>query len=323
MSENVKDIKVPLKLRLKSWWEGYDLDDVRERLKALHEYGASAVVDSGENSADPVEKIATLPWGKIKMEMAQLIWGDGYCGPGGRKHIAEMCKLLAMNSKMSAIVIGAGFGGPSRVLAEEFGVWITGYELSSELAEKAMQISTDAGLAAKAAIHHLDPEQDTPFDRQYDRAFSKEALYCFPDKNKILKDTFDTLKDGALFLMTDYTLSGLSVLENPDVQKWLRQEPVRPYPVTTTMMKTALEDAGFTIRVNEDVSTEYIRLIEDSWSRATAIAEQLSAKGTQGIEAIKSLMEEAEHWALRARILKEGHIHVWRFLAHKPNAKIR
>lgn len=326
MTENANDIKVPFKLRLKTWWEGYDLDDVKNRLKTLQ--GDEPSGSNGGESSDSTksvaeEKITSMAWDKIRMEMIQLIWGDGYCGPGGKEHIESMCKLLTMNSEMSAIVIGAGLGGPARVLAEGFGVWITGYELSKDLAKQGMQMSTDAGLASKAVIKHIDPEQKEPFERQFDRAFSKEALYCFPNKDKILKDVYDTLKDSALFLMTDYTLSDISVLKNPDVQKWLKQEATPAYPVTSSNMKDALEKAGFAIRVNEDISDEYVELIEHSWAKAANVAQHLAAKGEEGTKAIKSMMEEAEHWALRAKLLKEGHIHVWRFLANKPNKEIR
>lgn len=323
MAEKAKDIKVPFKLRLKTWWEGYDLDDVKERLKALNRDDTSEKGNGDANGPAPKSKIASLPWDKLRIEMTQLIWGDGHCGPGGKEHIAKMCQILTMNSEMSALVIGAGLGGPSRVLAEEYGVWITGYELSRDLAEQGMQMSKDAGFASKAIIRYLDPKQDEPFDRHYDRAFSKESLYCFPDKAKILQDIFDTLKDGALFLITDYTLSDISVLKNPDVRKWLKQEATRPYPVTAGNMKTTLEEVGFTIRVNEDISSEYVELIEQSWSKAAIVAHHLSEKGEEGTKAIKSLMEEAEHWALRAKILKEGHIHVWRFLANKPSKLLR
>ncbi len=327
MAKEEKDIKVPLKTRLNAWWNGYDLDDVKELLLARQNGG-----DAPEKTpASPVEidkpdvedSISALKWDELRMEMSQLIWGDGYCGPGGKEHIEKMCKLLTMNSEMSAIVVGAGLGGPARVLAEEFGVWITGYELSENLAERGMKMSTDMGLASKAIIRHIDPEKAEPFDRRFDRAFSKEALYNFPDKPKILKDTFDTLKDGALFLITDYTLTDVSAIENPDVQKWLSQEATRPFPVTAAYMQKTLEDIGFVIRVNEDISKEYIDLIEGSWSKAATVAEHLAAKGEEGVKAIKTLMEEAEHWALRAKLLKDGHLHVWRFLANKPAEEIR
>lgn len=337
MSERVDDIQVPLKLRFKAWWEGYDLNDVKERIRMLREgEAAGSAAPSAKNSFTTRRQTAsdqipltqedqqnTLSWDKLRMEMSQLIWGDGYCGPGGRDHIETMSKLLTMNSEMSALVVGAGLGGPSRVLAEEFGVWITGYEISPELAERGMQMSIDAGLSAKAVIQHLDPEKKNPFDRRYDRAFSKEALYSFPDKQKILQDVFNTLKNDALFLITDYTLSDKSALENHDVQKWLKQEASPPYPVPTKQMQSELEKAGFALRVNEDISDHYIKLIESSWSKAQIISQQLATKGPEGTEAVKTLMVEAEHWALRAKLLKEGLIHVWRFLAYKPKKQIR
>ncbi len=320
-SDDIDDIKIPLKLKLKAWWMGYDLNDVKARLLAAQ--NEKKTEEPSKNKPATEIKVDSLAWSKLRMEMTQLIWGDGYCGPGGAEHIANMCKLLTLNSKMSAIIIGAGLGGPARVLTEEFGVWITGYELSKDLAEKGMQMSKDKGLESKAIINYLDPEQSAPFDRQYDRAFSKEALYSFPDKEKILTDTYGTLKDGALFLITDYTLADISVLDNPDVQKWLKQEASQPYPVTSENMTEILEKVGFTIRVNEDISHEYVELIEHSWAKAAVIVQELAKKGEDGIQAVASLMEEAEHWALRAKLLKEGHIHVWRFLANKPNQEIR
>lgn len=334
MADKNNKIKVPFKLRFKTWWEGYDLEEVKQRILA-HEEQQDAMSEEEKLEEQEIARskrrdpaglegeISTLPWDKLRMEMTQLIWGVGYCGPGGRKHIETMSRLLTLNSKMSALIVGAGLGGPTRVLAEEYGVWVTGFELSEELAEQAMQLSVDAGLASKAIIKPLDADSDTPFDRKYDRAFSKEALYFFPDKAKIIQDIYDTLKDGALFLITDYTLSDLASLENPDVRKWLKQEAIHPFPVTSEKMKSVLESVGFTIRVNEDVSEEYVEMIEKSWSKAAVVAKDLATKGAEGIEAINSLMEEAEFWALRARLLKADLIHVWRFLAHKPNKEIR
>ncbi|VAX04380.1 hypothetical protein MNBD_ALPHA03-1164 [hydrothermal vent metagenome] len=325
MGKDDKDIKISFKLRCLAWWNGYDIEDVKARLQAQ---GTGNFLDDDKVTEEPgpaakEETVTSLPWDKLRMEMTQLIWGNGYCGPGGKEQIEKMCKLLGLNSKMSAIVIGAGFGGPARVLAEEFGVWITGFELSKELAERGMKMSEDAGLASKAIISHLDPAQEKPFDRSYDRAFSKEALYLFQDKEKILQDTYDTLKEGGLFLITDYTLSDADALENPDVRKWLKQEATQPYLATTAIMQEAIEKTGFSLRVNEDISDEYVKLIEGSWSKATAITKELSKKGAEGTKAIESLMAEAEFWALRAKLLKEGHIRVWRFLGYKQNAELR
>ena len=316
MADKNNKIKVPFKLRFKTWWEGYDLEDVKQRILE-HEEQQDAMSEEEKlveqeitrsTRRDPAGlegEISTLPWDKLRMEMTQLIWGVGYCGPGGRKHIETMSRLLTLNSKMSALIVGAGLGGPTRVLAEEYGAWVTGFELSEELAEQAMQLSVDAGLASKAIIKPLDADSDTPFDRKYDRAFSKEALYFFPDKAKIIQNIYDTLKDGALFLITDYTLSDLASLENPDVRKWLKQEAIHPFPVTSEKMKSVLESVGFTIRVNEDVSEEYVEMIEKSWAKASIVAKDLATKGA--VEMLSyALKDELRPEGIRVTLLRSG-----------------
>jgi len=78
-----------------------------------------------------------------------------------------------------------------------------------------------------------------------------------------------------------------------------------------------LEKAGFGLRVNEDISKDYIELITNSWSNADKVAAQLAEKKEDSADLINVLMKEAEFWSLKAQLLKEGHIKVWRFVAHK------
>ncbi|WP_321397249.1 methyltransferase domain-containing protein [Emcibacter sp.] len=336
MADAQKSEKIPLKLRLKAWWEGYDVNEMKDRLK---KDGPEEDASGGEPSADdegtpqavPAPKaavsesadrlsgnLAVLPWDDTRMEVSQLVWGQGYCGPGGPEHIKAMSKLLAMTPEMSAAVIGAGLGGPCRVMAEEFGVWITGYEESPELAKKGMSISTMAGLGKKAEISSYDPTAEDPFNRRFDRAFAKEALYTVKDKTNLISKMYEKLKDDALFLITDYTLSGPEVLEDDNVQKWLKQEINRPYPVTAEMMAALLEKAGFMIRVNEDISDLYIELIAKSWANADKIAAVLASDNGENCPEIGVLMKEASFWSLRAKLLREKKVHVWRLLAYKP-----
>lgn len=317
-----KTVKVPLKWRFKAWWEGYDIDDVKARLGEKNTEEVEVAPTPPQNTKP--EKVAksdapeALVWDKKRLETAQLIWGEGYCGPGGPEYVTSMSKLLGMSSKMSVAVIGAGLGGPSRVLANEFGAWITGYEESEELAKKGMELSTKAGLEAKAAIQHYDPSSDNPFERSYDRAYSKEALYTVEDKSKLLQNVYKQLKDSGLFLINDYTLSSADALSNKDVQKWLRQEPTQPYPIPNRDMEKILTDCGYILRVNEDITDIYIEMIAKSWVGVDKVIESLSKQEEDQSEIIQRLIKEAEFWMLRSKIMKEGHVRAWRFLAYKP-----
>jgi len=184
-----------MKWRLKAWWEGYDLDDIKARLARGEDI--EEIANEPEEVTEPESDAPeAMVWDDKRLETAQLIWGEGYCGPGGPDYVTSMSKVLGMSAKMSVAVIGAGLGGPSRVLANEFGAWITGYEQSENLADKGMALSVKAGLESKAPIKHYDPSSDEPFERTFDRAYSKEALYTVEDKPKLLQNGFDQLKDG-------------------------------------------------------------------------------------------------------------------------------
>lgn len=320
MASKENTLKVPMKWRLKAWWEGYDIDDIRARLdrgEVINE-----IANEPEPAAEPEpdnDAPEAMVWDDKRLETAQLIWGEGYCGPGGPEYVTSMSKLLGMSSKMSVAVIGAGLGGPSRVLADEFGAWITGFEESSQLAEKGMALSTKAGLESKAPIQHYDPSSNEPFDRTFDRAYSKEALYTVEDKPKLLKNLYENLKEGGLFLINDYTLENVEALTNNDVQKWLRQEPTQPYPIPSEKMEELLTECGYLLRVNEDITDTYIDMIAKSWAGVGDVIESLTKHKDDQSETINRLVKEAEFWMLRSKIMKEGHVKAWRFLAYKPS----
>lgn len=318
MATEENTVKVPMKWRLKAWWKGYDIDDIKARLdrgEAIEEV-ANEPAPEAEPESDAPE---AMVWDDKRLETTQLIWGEGYCGPGGSEYVTSMSKLLGMTSKMSVAVIGAGLGGPSRVLAEEFGAWITGYEESSQLAEKGMALSTKSGLEGKAPIQHYDPSSNEPFERTFDRAYSKEALYTVEDKPKLLDNIFKNLKDGGLFLINDYTLGSANALSNKDVQKWLRQEPTQPYPISSEEMGKLLTDCGYVLRVNEDITDSYIEMIAKSWAGVGDVIESLTKSKDDQSETINRLVKEAEFWMLRSKVMKEGHVKAWRFLAYKPS----
>ncbi len=313
--------KIPFRTRLKVWWEGYDLNDVKRRLKEREEARAradAAAAPSPPRSADPV--LPVEPWDSRRIEIAQFIWGEGYCGPGGPEHVIAMSKLLSLSPEMSAMVIGAGLGGPSRVLAQEFGVWITGFEESAALAQAGMELSVRTGLAKKAEIRHYNPKAPE-FDRNFDRAFAKEALFTIEHKSHLLRHVHKKLKDEGLFLMTDYFLSRESVVNHPDYLEWKTKEPERPHPVPAGEMLEILKAEGFSIRVNEDMTPQYVSMISRAWAEADRVIAELMRQGEEGKQLVQVLLREAELWNLRSRLLKANILQVHRILAAKKLPK--
>ncbi|MCG8504230.1 MAG: methyltransferase domain-containing protein [Sphingomonadales bacterium] len=316
--------RLTLKTRLKAWWEGYDPEDLGARLhgdaEAEDEPDSPPAEEAPAEDEDALVPDADLPddpWNKEKIEIAQYIWGDGYCGPGGPEQIIAMSKLLALSPEMSMVEIGAGLGGPARTLVEEFGVWMTGYERSERLVIAGNVLSKMAGMAKKAILEPYDPESPEPFDRKFDRAFAKEALFTIDNKDQILANIYESLKPDCLFLITDY-VAGEQISDGRKLADWVAGERIRPCLVDAEELAKAVTKAGFAIRVNEDISDQYIELISRAWAGADKVAQKLIHE-PNGEGLVTTLLKEAEFWSRRTELLRSGDLRAWRLLAYKKD----
>src|SRR5690606_2650960 len=109
---------IPLSLRLKAWWEGYDAEELaRLSLKnspaepepraVAKEPPAQTILTplQGETTGKP--ELPVDPWDSNRIDVAQLIWGRGFCGPGGPEHVVAISKLLTLTPEMSMMHLGA------------------------------------------------------------------------------------------------------------------------------------------------------------------------------------------------------------------------
>ncbi len=313
MAENAQIEKLSFKLRLKAWWEGYDAEEYLLHLNGNPQ--DKKELPPPKKNTPPVENLPPLEWTEKRIELAQLIWGEGYCGPGGSEYVKSLSKMLCLTDKMSVAVIGAKLGGPTRVLADEFSSWVSGFEISNELVKRGNELSLEADLKDKAVLVKYDPVSDEPFERKFDRCFAKETIYSIEDKPVFLKKIFDNLKNDGLLLITDYCLLNEESMINSDVQKWQMQETTAPFFITEKEMKKNLEDAGFNVRVNEDISEDYIKIISKNWAGAEKILASLSPQDE--MDSLQIIMKDAESWNLLSKLLSDKHIQVRKYLAHK------
>lgn len=319
-----EEAKLPLKLRIKAWWEGYDEDEIAAKLKSKQpadggEDGA-AKKTSADNEA-PVEveeevEEETGPWTTMRADVSQLIWGDGYCGPGGTQQIIGMTKLLALNKKMTMLEVGAGMGGPARVLAENFGVWVEGLEQAEKMVEIGNQLSEKEGMSKKVSIKPFHPEVFDHLERKYDRIFSKECFFQFTEKKLILSTLFENLKPEGLMLVTDYIIENEGTVGTEEYRQWRDGEYRRPYPVTKKEMETMLKNAGFVVRISEDITESYLQMVSSAWKGADKVIAGL-VQEANGTKMIDTLLREAEFWSRRTKMMEQGHLKVWRFLGYR------
>lgn len=334
------DIKIPLLWRFRSWWHGYDLEDVRAKLSKTNN---TPTANSTENPHNPegdsedliLDDINTsliddnfklleddhiavkAVWDKDRAEVAQVFWGDGFCGPGGPENIISMTTPLNINSKRTAMVIGAGLGGPVRAMQQKYDTPIDGYESSKELATTGMAMSQEAGVAQDAPITHVNFEDAPHFPRSYDRAYAKESTFIITNKSQLIQGIFDHLKKEGLFLLTEYVLSEDADQDSAVFREWCDLEPYKPYPVTSAAMESCLEDAGFTIKLQEDITDFYLNLISGARSHAKKVISIMEASNVKDVTILKYMLNEAVFWNTRAKLLRSGDLKVVKYLCHK------
>lgn len=325
MGAEVKE-KLSLKLKLKAWWEGYDadayaasqIDDTEDdgAEKQGAPAGAKATPPPEDESAD--EDLPFEPWDEKRIDIAQYVWGDGFCGPGGKDHVISMSKLLALSPEMSMAVLGAGLGGPARTLADTFGAWVTAFDANPVLVEAGNELSTRMGMAKKVNILEYDPENVEKFDRNFDRALAKECLFCVQAKQQLLTTTFEAIKPDGLMLITDYVLASETANMSDAYRDWKEAEHGNVYPVTEQDLRELLETAGFSVRVHEDITAQHISLITEAWSGAEEVVAKL-VEQEDGMALVDTLLKEAEFWARRADLFENGTLKVWRSLGYKKD----
>jgi SAM-dependent methyltransferase len=309
-------VKADLGLKIYAWWEGYDAD----ALAALRA-PKQVVTIAPEPVVEPQPKVTFSkipfdPWSADRTDIAQLIWGKGFCGPGGPEHVIAMSKLLGLTPEMSIADLGAGLGGQARVLADHFGVWVTGFETSHYLVEAGNKMSHMAGMIRKAPIKYLDVESTEPFERRFDRIYGHGFLSKLSQLSDMIHKVSAALKVDGLVLATDYFAQDKKTLLDPEVIDWLASEPHKPHIHVIGKVLKEFEFQKLNIRVNECVTDQYSKLVSTQWKVAgQVVSELMQTEAT--VELVPVLLKEAELWTRRLKLFSSGKIEVRRILAAK------
>jgi 2-polyprenyl-3-methyl-5-hydroxy-6-metoxy-1,4-benzoquinol methylase len=296
------DERLPFWERFLAWWEGYDPGKPKRA-----PVGPTDASDHGVRY-----EAARQRWETARLKLVQDLWGEGFSSPGDTEHILNMIKFFGLNPAMSVLDIGAGLGGATRTMTERFGVWVTGLEADSDLAEAGMALSTKAGMAKKAPITHFEPASFTYKPKSIDCVFSKEFLFTVVDKPAFLREVENLMKPRGQFLFTDYVLN-MAGQDSMALQKWRDQEPNEPHAWTAHDYKQALVDLHLEVRVMEDISRDFHKLVTHAWAN---YIRRLEGEGITP-EDTPSLVDELELWTRRIQALESGDLRVFRFHALK------
>jgi SAM-dependent methyltransferase len=111
--------------------------------------------------------------------------------------------------------VGCGLGGPSRMLAGDYGCDVTGIDLSTEFIRTAKKLSELLHLDHKTTFIHGNATE-LPFeDQSFDVVWTQHVQMNINDKDAFYSEIVRVLKPGGYFLYYDIFRKGRGEMEFP------------------------------------------------------------------------------------------------------------
>jgi cyclopropane fatty-acyl-phospholipid synthase-like methyltransferase len=304
----------PFKVRLHAWWEGLVLPPPPPAPKESRTNENEPVLErAAEEAVDP-HAPPSDPWTQERVDVLESVFGGGALTPGGIPAILQLVKPLGLDPTMSVLEFGAGIGGATRAVAEEFGAWITGIESSPVLVEIAKIRAHTSGMAKKAPV--LQESIDAPEirARYYNAIYSRDVLYTVGKKDGVIASLVQGLRPHGQLTFMDYVGADDLALVSAEINAWKQREPLPVHLWTAERYRQALTMQKLDVRTVEDMTDEVRRDIVTAWG---SYLKTLDLKALTMSATASVMIQEAELWASRFKALASGRLKVFRFYAMK------
>ena len=297
--------------RFMAWWDGYYLPEEAKKSEEEPE-GPDA---NAQLEADAKAVAAGgLPdkWSVARVKVSELIWSDGFSFPGGSEHVLKLVKPMGLTKEKSLLDLNSGLGGAARVIAKAFGTYVTGMDASQTLAKAGMAASEKAGLGKKAIIEWFDPLTVILPQRKYDAIFARLVFLPLEQKKRLLAQVEQALKPGGQLMFLEFAL-GSPGANGAALKAWKAGEDHPPHPITIDAYGEELKALKMDVRVAEDMTDEFRKLVLEGWGR---LAGGLKPKSLAPDEA-QGLTHEVELWSRRIAAFDSGDLRMTRLYAIK------
>lgn len=243
----------------------------------------------------------------IPPAMADELWGEGFVLPGGPTEIARLAAPLGCNASNTLLLLGAGIGGAAHVLAEGFGTFVNAYE-ADPLALHEGRARRPKALARQVTLQRWNTGEPSFRAGAHATCLALEPLrHAAP--GPLLVRLAAAMRPNAQIVLLDLVAGPAA--EPHQLEAWSRVEHRRLPPPAESEVTDGLRAQGFDVPVVEDISRHHTRLAIAGWR---ALLRRLEENRPDNAFAA-ALVEEAERWLLRLRLLRQDQLRLIRWHA--------
>jgi phosphoethanolamine N-methyltransferase len=133
----------------------------------------------------------------------EKIFGHNFISTGGIESTREIVAMLGLKKDMKVLDVGSGIGGSAFHMAQEYGAFVHGLDLSHNMLAIANERMHEFKLNNHVKFEYGDI-LDFTAESHYDVAYSRDAFLHIKDKAGLFKILLSALKPGGTLFFTDY-----------------------------------------------------------------------------------------------------------------------
>jgi SAM-dependent methyltransferase len=244
------------------------------------------------------------------LTIRQWLYGSGFTIPGDADYVRELVKPFHLGPSMTMLDLAAGLGGPARAIAQAFDTYVTGLERDPELARRATEETAARGLSRHVQITAYDPETFELRAGFYDHALAREATYHVAQKERFLRVLNQAMKPLGQLILTDF-VRDRTVGDAPELAAWEAVQPFKPQLWTAAQYTDCFKSLGFDLRIANDITAEYRRLVVLAWKAFVEEGELRQLRSKQALPVI----DEVERSIKTIAALESGALKFHYFVA--------
>ena len=178
----------------------------------------------------------------------------------GREATRELAHLADLREGEHVLDLGCGIGGPARTLAAEFGVRVTGLDLTEEYCSAARLLTERVGMDGQVEFVHGNA-LEMPFDDAgFDVVWMQHTSMNIADKSRLFAEIRRVLRpEGRLAL---YEIGAGPAGEPHFPVPWAHSAEIN-FLSAPDAMKQQLDEAGFEVRTWNDVTVPCLEWFRD------------------------------------------------------------
>jgi SAM-dependent methyltransferase len=181
----------------------------------------------------------------------------------GRAGTLALANLAEVRRGQLVLDVGAGIGGPSRVLARHYGATVTALEPTKRFAALARTLTDRSGLADHVTIIEGDGRALPFADASFDLVWTQAVWQSIEDKMALSAEIHRVLRPGGRLALLEVVGDGQELLYPVP---WA-DGPADSFVVTGDALASLLQEAGFLVdswRAGEHAQTAIVAAAADT-----------------------------------------------------------